>query len=682
MVPLTEGVLRSQTPPIDTTVNMWRTMALEKSSGPSEASSVAEEPQVERVQTASWASHPLTQSQTSRSFVPSSASDSLTKTLSSGTLSASARTILEIGSSTGTDVVASTLSFRGTASASLLGDSCGPGSSFETSSSTYDGRRYRQQTVPPAQTQSQGGSASASVYRAEVDEPRSTDSKSHEVSQAPPNAPQDLPQDRGASAPHDELLDSLEGQVSDSDDYVTATSPSTSFVSLSGMSAFPDDDEVDEQPSNEPFLQDPALDIVEPSPEAPPTPAAFSEMEVQTIRPEDDASTVTPIEDETVRDDRSKDSDVSTPVVAARDLSEPEAPVAEVPQPVPAPRHVDACTQADVVESPVKHDTPLPTQIPLPQPADTVYSPAAESVRITPLPSFETLQPEEVTEVPGSPQSDVLSALSLVVPSLAKLPSVVDAAMDEQSIGSVLASPDMIVQTPIPSVALDALSPSVLQATPQMSIPSPSVVESSWPSESDDTYDSSVLNASPSLRSEARTFTEYAGVAESPTISDAQIASMLLKTPTKLATVIHEEDAVSMTMGLSEMDSETSSTPTASSWVSSLPPSVPSNTLNEENGSIALDIAPASYAASVHKETSIFEPSMLDHEVAAPKAFVEEGCQVDFIAQKFPVRLLFFREFLVLIDTRFPDFPTNGTITDLAATVTSISVCWRNAGNC
>ena len=110
-----EAVRRSITPPVHTTVSTWRERTR---AARSEVSSVFDDAR----------SHSQTETGSgSRSL----ATETYTSTMTS--LAGSGRTVMEIGSSTGTDVVASTLSYRRTADASLLGDSCHGTSSFTPS---------------------------------------------------------------------------------------------------------------------------------------------------------------------------------------------------------------------------------------------------------------------------------------------------------------------------------------------------------------------------------------------------------------------------------------------------------------------------------------------------------------------------------------------------------------------
>ena len=125
-VPLREETLdrRSSTPPILSTVQTWRERTRQARS---EVSSVVGG-QTERDTSTSERSRPTTNT------VTGTGTSTLTSLMSRSSETASGRTILEIGSSTGTDVVASSLSYRNTADASLLGDSSHGSSSFESRS--------------------------------------------------------------------------------------------------------------------------------------------------------------------------------------------------------------------------------------------------------------------------------------------------------------------------------------------------------------------------------------------------------------------------------------------------------------------------------------------------------------------------------------------------------------------
>ena len=605
-----------------------------------------------------------TRSQLSHTYAPSISSQTFTQSLSSGTLYNGARTIMEIGSSTGTDIVASTLSFRGTASASLLGDSCAP--SIIDSASTVNGREYYSHRIPgPSISQT-----SASGYIAEVDEPAEEPSPV-EQPQSASNVSEDIPQGPSSHVPQEQLAISPAAEQSDSD-YVTAASPTASFVSLSGMSAFPDEDE-EEQPVDEPALPSPVSEGATPVIEFPPTPSLVSEADIQTIGLDDGSSTEAPLDCESTIDDKSRDSDASTSLLGASEDEESPAelpiepaPVVETPKepepeiPIPPPvLRVDACTQADVEdEEPAKDDTPQPEQIPLPAPADTVYSPSmkhspsVKSIGISPIPLVEPLEPELEPEptpepeiTPDSPRSEVLSTLSAAVPELSQLPSSTEETIVEPDTQSSHGSLGIIAGTPMPSLTSDSLSDSV--ATPEPAVRSPSVVESAWPAETDRSYESSVLNASPSMSTVARTSTEYIGVAQSPAISDVKTPASLLKSQAGALPTVQENDA--MSFGSSEEDSvDDASTPTASSWVSSLPPSVPSNTLNDVE-SVRRDLSAVDEVQSIGLASSSSELSVVGHEQTPAKTFSEEGCQVELIVENAPVSDHRLKERLILM---------------------------------
>jgi hypothetical protein len=519
---------------------------------------------------------------------------------------------MEIGSSTGTDVVASTLSFRGTASASLLGDSCAP-TTIETASTVYDPRdRLYRSFAPPSASQQ----ASGSGYEAEVEEAVAP----ARMPQASADASNNLRPNQNSRPPQDEMMDSPATQASDSD-YVTASSPSASFVSLSGISAFPDEEE-EEEVNNEPFLPEPIHEDATIAVDPPQTPVIASEIDAQTIKAEDDTSTVAFIDQEQMRDDRSKTSGGSTPIVATHDLEEPPVQAVEVadePEIISPPviLRVDACTQADI-EEPGQDNTPQPESVPLPAPADTVYSPSVRSVGISPMPFVTPLDPEIA---PQSPRSEVLSTLSGAVPELSQLPKAMS-DLEEEATVAHLDTPNMVAQSPMPSLTSEGLSDPTRVPSPE-----PSVVESLWPVETDHSYESSVLNASPSLRSEPRIATEYEAT-QSPTMSEARTSISIGKAQsTVLSLAAHESDASSLSV--SETDSaDDVSTPTASSWVSTLPPSVPSNTLNDIESMIQVS-SEVSQAKSVELASTIFEASTVQYESLPLKTFADEGCQAE-----------------------------------------------------
>ena len=90
------------------------------------------------------------------------------------------------------------------------------------------------------------------------------------------------------------------------------------------------------------------------------------------------------------------------------------------------------------------------------------------------------------------------------------------------------------------------------------------------------------------------------------------------------------------------------STPTASSWVSSLPPSVPSNTLNDVE-SVRRDLSAVDEVQSIGLASSSSELSAVGHEQTPAKTFSEEGCQVELIVENAPVSDHRLKERLILM---------------------------------
>lgn len=603
----TRAPLRTVTPPFGASVNSWRQRARQSDS--SETSSVVNDPTTASGSHASSHNPPLSQSSLTRTGT-SSVTRPTTTTLTSGSLSYGARTLLEIGSSTGTDVVASTISYRNTASASLLGDSCHGTSSIDTGTDTDRGGAY---TGTRALGQAVDVPSSASGYQAEVDEPHYGNSagatgqtgQSYSYSGAP-----------GGNT----IMASPAVSQSDSE-YVTASSPSASFVSMDAMDEFPEDEEEDqfqefefpgvESVIGESVLSDSVVDEP-PFEDVPPTPT----QEVPEPEPE--------------------------PIVlhVEEDVKPEVEPIVPPPEPAPIePEEFTPVSIDDSIQAEPEPEVSLPSEEMLearPEPPAAETTPAVHevSVQASPQPEFIPLppseytpsvisevlpdQPSEVLEeaeeaVPDTPKSDVLSNLSLHGAPLSQLP-----VADDMSEVSVALPGTPQVLDAVTTQLLNAVEPEVeveVQSAPR----SPSVA-ASWGAETDGTYDSSVLHASPSLRSEKQLQLRTQDLTEpAMTEAAAEEAEELLVDPIQGVSPVDEgEDAgrtpTASVKAISEVESseesDSVSTP-GSSWISTLPPSVPSNTLNtvSDHGG---DTATAARAASaLSLSTSLFEPTEL-----------------------------------------------------------------------
>lgn len=564
--------LRSVTPPVHTTVRSWRERTR---AARSEVSSADDDARTASSQQRTSTTHSYTRG---------------TDTLSAG------RTLLALGSSTGTDVVASTLSLRDTADASLLGDSCRGSSAFEP----YNAGRARDTARGRRSGTDEG-------YRAEVDVPAHATGASRASGQSlsyvsPPPVPVPIP-----GTPHPRAQQHLLAYASDADEseYATAASPSASFVSLDPVELLPGED------PDEVF--GPAKEVKRPF--VPPE-IFWDGDQMRSVvgggydEDGDEEEEGEVREEETVHGEVEVEWSVALLMPPPTELMPaPEEPPTPVVQAAPS-----------VISDPPADDEPKPESIPLPP---SVYTPSALS---------EALPPQEpLTESAASSSSDTdsLSTLSLSGPPLSQLPAEpTPADLPPSTTAEVLSAVASILGgTPAPSVAPSESAPEPAPADEaaageeEAPLKSPSLA-TSWGAETDGTYDSSVLRASPSLRSEARSLMAVLpSGSEAASERDASVGGAEeeesedggAKTPVARAASVS---------GVAEGEAAESE----SEWSSSGPPSVPSNTLNtlsdeekDQQHGLSVDAVSDGSMAS-----SVLGPSMLDGEGEPGGSYVLE----------------------------------------------------------
>ncbi|GJE96628.1 hypothetical protein PsYK624_128280 [Phanerochaete sordida] len=661
---------RSATPPLDVTVGSWRRRTQARSEVSTLESAAVTTHTTSSRPTATTSSHPT---------------NTATDTFSSLASRPSARTLFDIGSGTGTDVVASTLSLRGTAERSLLGDSCHSLSSYDRSYSSFD-RSYS--------SFDRGASgdrpASPSTVRAhETGQSRATLTQADFYSALQPQATGSQRHPPYPGTPY-----ARAGDVSqDESDYATAPSPDASFVSLDPVEDLPgeDADAFFAAGATPPRSYSPGSRIgyygavwdgdqllsragsdvgvsevggservasevgapTERGTEAPPGLAPPSEVE-------EEAEVVVEEEAEEVVQEEVEEEKPPTEVAPEKSIPEPDATASAAQVPLPPS-----------VYTPSAVTSILPT------------GPPTESARSDALSSLSLSGPE-LTQLPGSHSDDASQN-----PEAMPTPAVLDAVsarlagevVPESMLGSEVSEHET-EQEPEPEPEPEAepeAEPEPEPAAepepepePQESEPAPEQgpepepapqeeparepsepadpvdapkspsVATSWGAETDGTYDSSVLHASPSLRSSGArsvlTHLDHSDAASSAPLVSPHSTSL----GTQFTDDVAEEEemegartpvgrAPSVSDAASSLDRSSSATTedTESVW-SSGPPSVPSNTMNtlsdqQRRGSlIASDaISSLSLASSILGRSVGEDASNVGVEEVEQKEYVE-----------------------------------------------------------
>lgn len=510
-------------------------------------------------------------------------------------------TLLDIVSGTGTNIVASTLSLRGTTSASMLGDSHSGLPSTSPSRSGLTRSRAVTRRTPRSSSRSYTSYDRSSEDTSDKENtssytPTATRSyteglstlESYSSSYTPTRSYTPTPSSTSYTRSTDETSRSTEEPDSElgrssttaySTDYVTAKSPSElSYVSLPTIPSLPSDYETADVCSTE-YETAPKC-LTEPLSE-------YETAEVCSTEPGSEYITaeVCPSEVET---------DYKT--AECRCTKKREEAEEDVGTPSMIPTIPSASPRSIVIEVP-----PAPEDIPLPL---SVYSPS-----VTPL-SVSEEAPSPVEELILSPSPPVPSeeeSPEVSIPGPSPIPTTESPLGSLPSVSTV-STPTESSITPTPTDLLTPTVPSTIEQPPTPS--SPGIPESLWGVETDESYESSLLRASPSVQSLAL-----------PEGADTSFETSFLRPSGSPYT---EEAAVSLLTPITELSSESATsvpsspsesiTPTPSTI--SLPPSVPSPTpISTEVPvpTVTLSRTPSSVStiSSISMSSSVFEPRSL-----------------------------------------------------------------------
>ncbi|CAL1709933.1 unnamed protein product [Somion occarium] len=530
----------------------------------------------------------------------------------SGTGLATDETIVDITSGTGTNIVTSTLSYRGTASNSLLGDShtgSSPYSSITPTSSrtslTRSGgvrRRTRgsfttsylsgsEETSDKENSDSYAYSGTRSYTDSRYPSELSTlEGYSYSASRSATPTPTDLSSSRTTSHTEESVPESMpeeQPMSSTSSEYVTAKSPSGSLASLPTIPSL-SDYETAEVCSTE-------YETAEICPTTP----SVTEFKTAEVCPTEPGSEYVTAE--------------VCPTEASTEYETAECRCQKIPaSPEPIDREVDVVSIHPSEIPTIRSRTPSiveesvslsPAMIPLPvsSPPTSYSSSEVSDIELSseepvpspspePTPSVSLTSPSETETIPGpSPIPSPLPELSLT------------------PLESISTPTESSVTPPSSDVSL-TVPTSIRQSTPS----SPSLLGSTWGNETDESYESSLLQASPSIQS--ITFPdppdvsfETSGLRPSPSVESESEPELTLMTPASEVSTPSESIPTSPTSPSSE-----SVTPTPSTL--SLPPSVPSPTpVSSEKSQVTLTRTPSSIStvSSVSMSSSVFYPRSL-----------------------------------------------------------------------
>ena len=509
-------------------------------------------------------------------------------------------TLLDIVSGTGTNIVASTLSLRGTTSASMLGDSHSGLPSTSPSRSGLTRSRAVTRRTPRSSSRSYTSYDRSSEDTSDKENtssytPTATRSytegfstlESYSSSYTPTRSYTPTPSSTSYTRSTDETSRSAEEPDSElgrssttaySTDYVTAKSPSElSYVSLPTIPSLPSDYETADVCSTEyetaPKCLTEPLSEYETAEVCPTEPG--SEYVTAEVCPSEAETDYKTAECRCTKKREEVEEDIGTPsMIPTIPSASPRSIVEEVqPEDIPLPPSVYT---PSVTPSQLTEEVPSPAEEPIPSPSPSLLSEEEESPEVSiPGPS-----PIPTTESP-----------------LGSLPSV-----------STVSTPTESSITPTPT---DLLTPSVPSTIEQPQTPSsPGVPESLWGVETDESYESSLLRASPSVQSLAL-----------PEGADTSFETSFLRPS---GSPYSDEEAISLLTPITELSSESATsvpsspsesiTPTPSTI--SLPPSVPSPTPVSTEvpvPAVTLSRTPSSVStmSSISMSSSIFEPRSL-----------------------------------------------------------------------
>ncbi|TCD63586.1 hypothetical protein EIP91_005194 [Steccherinum ochraceum] len=555
-----------------------------------------------------------TRTQTSSFYSSSSFTHNLTST-ADGTFTTKtaglASDTLDLSSGSGTQIVPDTLSYRGTDSASMLGDSHSESTPYTTSSLSRSGgmRRhsrastrsysttdythtdsisdkentnsytYGSRSTTPGRFTSEMSTLESYDYTASRSTSR-TPTRSYTTSRTPSQL-EDEPSEV-------EELEERALSSHSSEEYATAKSPATSYMSLPTI----------------PSLVDYSTEY-ETAPKCP-TEKSLTEFETAEVcetEPQSEYVTCDLCGSDILSEYNTAECHclkAKTVEIESVEGEEEEEEEISIRVPSPIPTIPSSATGEEDLSSELEYEEVKPENIPLPL---STYSPSEISGISSPLMSEA---PSPSTPEPPTP--------SLTETSSIPGPSDIGVPEPEISISvSTISTPTESSVTPTSS---SELTPTIPSSTigPQPSFASPSIPESMWAAETDESYESSMLRASPSVQSMALpegldTSFETSFLRPSASVMTSEASSLL--------TPITEESSVTPSVPIISTRSS-SATPTPST-VSPLP-SVPSPTpVSSERSVTSLTRTPSSVStvSSVSMSSSIFYPRSL-FEVPPP----------------------------------------------------------------
>ncbi|KAL4251010.1 hypothetical protein ABKN59_006567 [Abortiporus biennis] len=556
--------------------------------------------------------------------------DLTTNATTSNGLSASSGTGVEIVSGSGTNIVPSTLSFRGTASNSMLGDShSGSGSyTYDTSYGSGSGssstltrsggvrrrtRSYissgtgsgsgtytseRENSASDSYTYSgaysggytgTGGLSTLESYSYSYSDDSNTRSRSVTPTPSSVSGPRSqVSRVTMRTEESDTSEKSLEVPIlsSGSSSYSTAKSPATSFASLPSIPS-----EADYATAEICETEYQTMDVCTSD-----LGKSFTEYETVDICPTEPTEYITA---------SVCTSEVEADYLTAQCIKDRAAQEADVIS-ITSPSELPTIPGSDIGEETEDMEAVLPEDVPLPP--STIYSPTVSSITIS-----SPLIPEPPSEplaTVASPSTMSMSVSSGTTPSLSlSLPGPSPITPVQISPLSSVSSPTESSVTPTSLSDVGRLTvPSTIQPPSTELSSSPSLPESVWAPETDQSYESSVLRASPSVQSQA--------IPEGP---DFSFETSFLR-PTTSAMTVSSESLSMLTpiteSSISEEESEESSLSTSEvTPTMSLPPSVPSPspiTFSRTVSSLARTPSTISSVSSISMTSSRMAPSVFE----------------------------------------------------------------------
>ncbi|TBU45494.1 hypothetical protein BD309DRAFT_1017792 [Dichomitus squalens] len=482
--------------------------------------------------------HRLTDTTDTRTTTTTADSRTVTAGTGTGTFTATSTSGLvtdesvELASGSGTAIVTSSLSYRGTDSASLLGDSHtgsshlrSPTSPSRTGLTRSGGVRRRTPRGSRSYTNSHGSSSESTdkenTYSGTYDYSLST-LESYSRTGTTPTVSMSRSRSRSVTPTpsSSSFTRSTEEEpyhrrrfTEPETDYYTAPSPGSpstaSFVSLSTIpseyeTAIVCDTEYETAPRcpsdvETEFVTAPVCTTPAPT-EYVTAEVCASDVETEfetadckcKVRESDEVSMQTPSEIPTIP------SAVPSPVPSPVRSREPSPDIELLPTPTPTPRELEL-DAADVPLPPSDYVPSEPSEPSERAPSPTTLTPTSPT---EPSLDFTPSSPEH-SEIP-TPSSIELSTESIEetsIPGPSPIPPLSD--IGPTLTLSTITSPTESSVSPTPTSQVTPSVPSTVSLPISLTPSSPALPESSWGVETDDSYESSLLRASPSMASQA-----------------------------------------------------------------------------------------------------------------------------------------------------------------------------------